>query len=465
MLCFEDCHSFEGLWHLYEDHAPFIGILTFNCTNGGKLRIVMESKWFKKDIFEFKSIAGISTNGSCKLIYCFIEDSEQHDEIIILNIYVWICITDPEVLDENEIKYSTATLRLTSLYNYIASQKGIKDDLKRQPLTCKKCDSWILENAETNVAHVRYSDYNLKFRLQTSSLSLSLISESKKTFDCYIYIESSRPKSLFEYIDLSSKIRRIFSTFANMQMNTHSFRLGILSCDQASAYDVIFHEYFRKNEDLDVYSAPVQLTSRLDFENFLTAALELYNLCPQFYIGLEELRKGKGLYRNINDCVNLFDSAYEMFRNDLLNEFNKKPQIAENILRDELSKTKLCSKDVNYIVSRVASVSPSLKDKINFILQFSIKKYNLPHPSRYQEMINRAIKIRDKLSHGAFIKKGDFDINSIENIPDFFLAAIYLYYMYRIGVDSATIRQSAHRMLGKYMGAWHPVDEDPLKFF
>lgn len=106
--------------------------------------------------------------------------------------------------------------------------------------------------------------------------------------------------------------------------------------------------------------------------------------------------------------------------------------------------------------------SPTLKEKVMLIVDSAIVNFSLEHPKNYEEIIAKAVKLRNKESHGE-IRKMFKDIGityeEIEIIYVICRTAIYAQFLKMIGMNSDLISKTVYSyFMNGLIGRCDPID-------
>lgn len=100
------------------------------------------------------------------------------------------------------------------------------------------------------------------------------------------------------------------------------------------------------------------------------------------------------------------------------------------------------------------------------IVDSAITNFSLEHPKNYEEIITKAVKLRNKESHGEIrkmFKAVGITYEEVEIIYTICRAAVYAQFLKKIGMDSGLISKTVYSYFMRgLMGRWAPADYSKL---
>lgn len=467
MLQFHAEYSFDGLWTIYENEPPVSGTFTFNQDIGGKLHLIFDSVRFKEEIVEFSYISGVYFDGPCTLIDCFIEEYSRNTNLVTVDIFVNFFLSGLSRCSENDKIFKKSMLRLEHIYKYLSSCPEFGANTGQVFKECHNCGSNLLHTSDIIAANVQIENANITFHLQESGRNLSSIQEYKSEYDCIIYIEFEENENLSNHIKVVNIIKKLFMSFLNCQIPICNFNLITDSNKKINSISLIYKEYMiAKNTNFDYFYSPIKVTSREDLEFVINKANLIYEECRQFFYSFEDIKYVKEFYEEIIASVRFIESSYRIYKDiSPKKKYTNHDIIIISELKDILKKSNFSKENKEFVLSHFSRKRVSLKDKLNFVVEYAINKYGMPHPVNYKNMISDAVEIRDIISHGDYIKDGQFNIRVIEHIPTLFFTSLYVLYMDRIGIDERRIKIAIYRLLRSYMGIWWNFSKEIREYF
>ncbi len=177
---------------------------------------------------------------------------------------------------------------------------------------------------------------------------------------------------------------------------------------------------------------------------------------------MQKIDNGDYVLRLIS-LLKIMDSSYKTLADKEKLSIPKNEDL-KGRLKTALTIPEFTEEEIKSIIH--GACSPTLKEKVMVIVDSAIANFSLEHPENYEEIITKAVKLRNKESHGK-IRKMFKDIGityeEVEIVYTICRTAIYAQFLKAIGMDSTLISKTVYSyFMRRLMGRWAPVDSTKL---
>ena len=491
MLDLTSRYTVSGFWKIEfengKEYGDYLGTFRYIPDDGCTVTLTFKNKDIpeelrprKRSVVEISRVVGLTNLGVCYLYDAFSLGSSGGSELTEYRIYanlVSFAIKSDQLLGETYTVYDLkspdeqifyeAEVHFSELFQWIEAMT-INSMVNVEEYSfykkCEKCGNVSLKEPYQNWTSVKITpDITIHFDIW-SIVQVKTSGKEDEKPNIKIRIESQK-KSLNDFKIIAWKLQNIFSIFFDSSPTITSIACIKDLYNETPLNDYSYEEHqllFLKSENNkklnNFFDAPAKFTSREQFNSMLINSYSLFDLIPDFFVGMQRINNDDyGM--SLISLLKIIDSSYKIL-------FDKKNlQIPKNEdlkcrLKSVLTIQKFTEKEIKNIIH--GACSPTLKEKVMAIVDSAIANFSLEHPKNYEEIITKAVKLRNKESHGEIRKMFKAIGITYEEIEIAYIicrTAIYAQFLKMTGMDSDLISKTVYFYFMKRLrGRWTPID-------
>lgn len=490
-------HEFtvSGFWKIeFENSKEYddcLGILEYLPGDGSTLTFTFKNKDIpdelrsrRRHIIEISRVVGLTNRGACYIYDVFSLGSSGGAELTEYRIYanlVSFATKYDQLLGETYTVYDLkspdeqifyeAEIHFSELFQWIEAMT-INSRVNVEGYSfykeCETCGSVGLNERYQNWTSVKLTpDITIHFDIW-ATVQLKMSGNKEECPNIKIRIESQK-KSLNDFKVIAWKLQNIFSVFFDSSPVITSITCSKelynetpkndYSCEQ---HKLLFLNSENNKKLGNFFDAPGKFTSREQFNSILVNSYLFFDAIPDFFIGIQKIDNDDDVTRLIS-LLKIMDSSYKNLADKEKLPIPKNEDLKCR-LKSALTISKFTEEEIKSIIH--GACSPTLKEKVMSIVNSAIANFSLEHPENYEEIISKAVKLRNKESHGEIRKMFKAIGITYEEVEITYLicrAAMYAQFLKKIGMDSDLISKTVYSYFMRgLMGRWAPVDYEKL---
>lgn len=491
MLDLTSRYTVSGFWKIeFENGKEYndnFGTLQYIPDDGCTLTITFKNRDIPEElrtrkgrVIEISRVVGLTNLGVCYLYDAFSLGSSEGPELAEYRIYanlVSFAIKSDQLLGETYTIYDLkspdeqifyeAKVHFSELFQWIEAMT-INSRVNVEGYSfykkCEKCRNVGLKEPYQNWTSVKITpDITIHFDI----FSITQFKKSGRKDEkpnIKIRIESQN-KSLNDFKIIAWRLQNIFSIFFDSSATITSITCIKDLYNETPANNSSYEEHqllFLKSENNkklnSFFDVPAKFTSREQFNSMLINSYSFFDLIPDFFVGMQKIDNDDYVIGLIS-LLKIIDSSYKI----LFDKKNIQLHKNENLkyrLESVLTIPTFTEEEIKNIIH--GACSPTLKEKVMLIVDSAIVNFSLEHPKNYEEIITKAVKLRNKESHGE-IRKIFKDIGityeEIEIIYMICRTAIYAQFLKMIGMNSDLILKTVYSyFMNGLIGRCDPIE-------
>lgn len=495
MLDLDKDYTVSGFWNIaFEngtEYGDYLGTLRYLPDEGCILTLTFKNKDIpdelrerRRPFIEITRVVGLTNYGTCYIYDAFSSGSSGGAELSEYRIYanlVSFATKSDQLLGETYTVYDLkspdeqifyeAEVHFSELFQWIEAMtinKRVNIEGHSFYKECEQCGSVGLNERYQNWTKFELTpDVTVYFDIW-STVQLKISGNEEENPNIKIRLESQN-KSLNDFKAIAWKLQNIFSVFFDSSPVITSITCSKKLYNEAPKTDYSCEQHSllflnrNSNKKLDnFFDTPAKFTSREQFNSMLSNSYSLFDTIPDFFIEMQKIDSGNYMLRLIS-LLKIIDSSYK-----ILADKEKLPLPKNEDLRDRLKSAltmpEFTEEEIRSIIHGASS--PTLKEKIMVLVDSAIANFFLEHPNNYDEIITKAVKLRNKESHGEIrkmFKVVGITYGEVEVIYTICRSAIYAQFFKAINMDSDLISRTVYSYFMRgLMGRWAPVDYTKL---